>query len=69
MTQQEITAFIAEMNRQGDVDWTPEAVAKVYGSDSLEFALNDHMATIERFGAIIDAVLNKDAKRFIVIPP
>lgn len=59
MTKQEITAFIAEMNRQGDVGWTPNAVAQSYGAESLEFALKDRMETIESFGAIIDSVLNR----------
>lgn len=58
MNKQEINTFIETMESIGDV-WTPEQVEDVFGSMSLEDALNQRQSQIGQFANIINTVLNK----------
>lgn len=62
MTKLEVNTFIEEMKQLGDDSWTPDAVMMVYGNVSLDAARKDHLAFIDRFGSIVDAVLNHSAQ-------
>ena len=57
MTKNEIDAFIERMEEIGDV-WEEADVERVYGSRSLEDALNDRMSDMHAFGNIIATILN-----------
>lgn len=58
MNKQDINTFIETMESIGDL-WTPEQVEYVFGSMSLEDALNQRQSQIGQFVNIINTVLNK----------
>ena len=57
MTKTEILEFIEEMNAIGD-EWTEEQVKNVYGSFTLEDAIQDRKRSLNSFFGIINTVLN-----------
>lgn len=59
MKEQDIDAFIEEMEEIGD-EWTPEQVEDVYGDSTLEEALADRKSAVGSFFDIIEKVLNRD---------
>ena len=58
MTKAEINEFIETMGEIGD-EWTPKEVKRVYGKKSLLAALNDRKASLGKFAASINAILNQ----------
>lgn len=58
MTKTEINEFIETIGEIGD-EWTPEEVERVYGKKSLQDALDDRKASLGKFAAGIDAILNR----------
>lgn len=58
MNKRDINTFIETMESIGDL-WTPEQVEYVFGSMSLEDALNQRQSQIGQFVNIINTVLNK----------
>ena len=57
MTKSEINTFIERMEEIGDI-WEEEDVERVYGSRSLEEALNDRMSDMTAFANIIGTIIN-----------
>lgn len=57
MNDLEINTFIETMQEFGDV-WTSEQVKDVYGSSSLEAAINDRKACHAKIADIIGTVIN-----------
>ena len=57
MTKHEIHEFIEKMEEIGDV-WEEADVERVYGSMTLEAALNDRRSAVDQFFGIIGKVLN-----------
>ncbi len=58
MTNSEIDIFIEKMEEFGDV-WEVADVKRVYGSRSLEDALQNRMGDMQAFVNIINTVLNR----------
>ena len=57
MKEQDINAFIEEMESIGDV-WESEDVERVYGNSTLDKALSDRKSALGSFFDIIGKVIN-----------
>ena len=59
MNDIEINEFIERMEELGDV-WEYDQVKRVYGDETLEYALKSRMSDMSHWGNIVDAIYNRD---------